>query len=120
MVADMVNDGSYHLVVMLFTIGLSSEAVRVFPARSFIEPLTFIVIRHVTVSPLEGVLPSWLIDIGRVNDVDPVLDKEECELEYPPVPDADMVIVSVFQSTSFPDAVHETVTLIPVTSFEPT
>ena len=116
--AETVNVGLYHVVVTVFTIGFA-DAVSVFPTTSSIFPCTFIVICHVIFSPLDGVLPSWLVLIGSVNTVDPVFECDVVDDEYPPVPDAEIVIVSVSQFTSCPDAVHVIVTRMAVTSLSP-
>lgn len=60
----MVKKGTYHSVVRL-DVTVSAVAVTVFPTASLIAPLTSTETLHVTVSPLEGVLPSWPVDMGR-------------------------------------------------------
>ena len=115
----MLNDGEYQTVDTVHVIG-EADACNVSPVRDLMDASTLITICHVTVSPEFGVLPSCDVDMGRLKTTLPVLDVDVLESEKPPVPLAVMVIESVFQSTSVPEAVHETVTRIAITSVDST
>ena len=102
---------------MRLDVTVSAVAVKVFPTASRISPLTSTETVHVTVSPLEGVLPSWPVVTGREISVLPVwVEKGRLNMK-PPVPAASMVRDRVLQSTSLPEAVQSTVTRI-VETFE--